>query len=688
MQSDSDDWDWTRYYISTPSIGTGPQAAYEGDWYFYYETSFDVFENDSAVLHTGPVSIENSSCLYFYNHMYGETMGSLTIYSEVNNSRTELWRRSGSHGETWYIISVDIPPGNQDIVMEALDGEGYRSDIAIDSVVLIDGECPREPVKNKTSQDIQEYRLVGGDTTSFGRLEIATNNYSFQAICISGWTDANSEVMCRQLGFGPHGINARTYTFGEYGRIRSTINEFVINSFSCNGTEKMLSECNITNSVCSASNQVAIACSNTACFAGEKACISPMTSIIPDDATCIMEEKWCDGVIDCPNVEDENYCANCSSDQYECDHHRCVPLSQRCDGTNDCGDWSDEHFCIRVNEDYTVEADHHGDWSNICSPGNDEILAGYLCALATAGSFLSFPTSTISSNSTVTVTYKTDNQGVIRSHSIQPTSGACVVLKLECQPQECGRSALSLDRVIGGYDVPNGWFPAMAALVRNVSSGSHMCGASIISPTTAATAAHCVDTFEQGSAYLHIGEVDNTKFDQSGRQVVIERVILEPNNEKDVAILKFANPVQQTDTIGSVCLPPPSRDVFSYTKCFVLGWGRTEYDTVPSVLKMLEVVLLKEEDMDRCEDRARILYGVNKNHTICIDNREKHSPICFGDSGGPLICKNEHGRFELVGITSYGDSVCLYSRFTDVYESVIHHLDFFYSNVDDLIPNF
>ncbi|XP_069106281.1 uncharacterized protein [Argopecten irradians] len=686
MQSDEDDWNWTRYNKSTPSTGTGPIIAAEGIWFMYYETSYDVSEFDRAILHTGNVTIDNSSCLHFYYHMYGGLMGSLTIYSDMNGERTELWRKEGNRGSKWTYDHVDIPAGNQDILIVGEDGGGFTSDMSIDSVVLVAMECPQEPNITREESVSHELRIVGGDTESYGRIEIASNNASFQAVCETDWIDANSEVFCRQIGFGPHGIKTRTYREGEYASIRSLYDEIVFGGFSCNGTEKTLLECNATEADCTSGYQIAVACSNNACFAGERACISPMMTNIPDDAYCIWEEKWCDGVIDCPNVSDENYCANCSIDQYECDHHMCIPLSQRCDGVNDCGDWSDEHFCIRLNDDYTVEAHHQGEWMSVCSPGQDEVLAGYLCALATSGSFLSFPTSTMSSDRAVTVSYDRDSQGIIRSHTIQKTPSVCTEWKLECQPQECGRSVLALDRVISGYDVPNGWFPAMMALMRN-SSGTHMCGASLISPTTALTAAHCVDDWTRDSAILHVGEVDYEKFGQFGRHVPIAEVILhEDHNEYDFAILKFAQPIQQTDTIGPVCLPPPWRDMFSYHQCFVLGWGTTEYGRVSTKLRALEVVLLGEEDKERCEDRARIKYGIYGNHTICVDNREKHSPICFGDSGGPLICKNPHGRFELLGVTSYGDEVCLNSEFTDVYENVMHYTRFVLENTDLLPP--
>ncbi|OWF54256.1 Hemicentin-1 [Mizuhopecten yessoensis] len=693
-QSDNDDWFWTRHQDETPSVDTGPNGAIQGDGYMYYETSFDVEENDTAVLHTDLIKIETPSCLYFYYNMYGISMGKLAIYVEKNQVRSELWSKSGDQGPYWLKDKINISSSGmpQNISIEATDGDGFRGDVAVDYIVLVNESCPEDQLDTDTSDQVSyEFRLVGGDRVSYGRVEIASNNNSFQAVCHSAWTDNNTNVLCRQLGFGPHDITTRTFRRGEYGRIRSNSGAVMFETFSCNGTEKMLYECNITEADCTTDDQVAIACSDDVCIAGEKACVSPGDMTKPSNATCVKAEKWCDGIVDCPQAEDEHYCANCSSaHEYECDNHRCMPLSKRCDGNNDCGDWSDEFSCVRINNDYTVEVNHVGDWLHICMPEQDTRLAGYLCALATSGAFLSFPESAINSSSTVTMDYTTDSEGTIRSHTIQPTSGSsdCIVLKLQCKPQECGASALSpVERVINGYDTPLGFYPSMLSLHK--TDRGHWCGASLIGPKHVLTAAHCVDDYEEGLYYLLGGAVQIDKFHTQGKEMHIAKVTLHPdvilsNNEiqNDFALIELTSPVDESTYLSSVCLPPSTTDIYSYHSCFVLGWGATEYGSIPNHLKMLQVDLLTEDDIERCHDIVKIKYGFVPANGICVDTREKHSPICFGDSGGPLVCKNQQNRWELIGVTSFGDPSCLNSEITDIYEGVIPHLDFIYKNTD------
>ena len=62
---------------------------------------------------------------------------------------------------------------------------------------------------------------------------------------------------------------------------------------------------------------------------------------------CIMTRKVCDGMVDCPDADDEAHCENMS-----CPGHLrcyntsyCVPPSEICDGTDHCPGGDDEYFC-------------------------------------------------------------------------------------------------------------------------------------------------------------------------------------------------------------------------------------------------------------------------------------------------------------------------------------------------------
>lgn len=57
----------------------------------------------------------------------------------------------------------------------------------------------------------------------------------------------------------------------------------------------------------------------------------------------------CDGIMHCPNGEDETKdCekkGNCKEDQFTCSNNECISLKDRCNSHFDCTDQSDEENC-------------------------------------------------------------------------------------------------------------------------------------------------------------------------------------------------------------------------------------------------------------------------------------------------------------------------------------------------------
>ncbi|XP_072743249.1 vitellogenin receptor isoform X2 [Anoplolepis gracilipes] len=79
----------------------------------------------------------------------------------------------------------------------------------------------------------------------------------------------------------------------------------------------------------------------TACSADEVKC--------SEHDICIKRQKWCDGVKDCPNNEDEmSDCGEtgiCKKGQFMCKDGTCISLKGRCNSNYECADRSDEQNC-------------------------------------------------------------------------------------------------------------------------------------------------------------------------------------------------------------------------------------------------------------------------------------------------------------------------------------------------------
>ena len=63
----------------------------------YIETSSPRVEGDNAKLEISVSGNGELSCLEFYYHMYGESMGTLTVFS----GSAVVFSASGNHGNHW-----------------------------------------------------------------------------------------------------------------------------------------------------------------------------------------------------------------------------------------------------------------------------------------------------------------------------------------------------------------------------------------------------------------------------------------------------------------------------------------------------------------------------------------------------------------------------------------------------------
>ncbi|GCC21508.1 hypothetical protein chiPu_0019980 [Chiloscyllium punctatum] len=111
-QSKTDDLDWKRISGSTPSALTGPSYDHtSGGGYYIYIEGNEGNEGDKAQLVSALCDKEGDRCLRFWYHMYGVARSmALNVYQ-------------------------------LEILIEAVRGNDYRSDVAVDDISFHSGCC-------------------------------------------------------------------------------------------------------------------------------------------------------------------------------------------------------------------------------------------------------------------------------------------------------------------------------------------------------------------------------------------------------------------------------------------------------------------------------------------------------------------------------------------------------------------
>lgn len=77
--------------------------------YIYTEASSPRVKRDIARIFSPANSATTGSCVKFYYHMYGNTMGTLNVYTRIGNQLgNPIYSLSGNHGNTWSVVEVTV----------------------------------------------------------------------------------------------------------------------------------------------------------------------------------------------------------------------------------------------------------------------------------------------------------------------------------------------------------------------------------------------------------------------------------------------------------------------------------------------------------------------------------------------------------------------------------------------------
>ncbi|KAM4702993.1 LOW QUALITY PROTEIN: chymotrypsin-like elastase family member 2A [Rhinophrynus dorsalis] len=229
----------------------------------------------------------------------------------------------------------------------------------------------------------------------------------------------------------------------------------------------------------------------------------------------------------------------------------------------------------------------------------------------------------------------------------------------------------AVSRVVNGDEaVPHSW-PWQVSLQYTVNGyWYHTCGGSLIAPNWVLTAAHCIS--KSYTYRVQLGKHNLRQSELGQKTVSVIKLINHSkwtrlSNGFDISLLKLAENVTFTDTIQDACLPPAGYILPHNNGCYVTGWGYLQTDG-PAADKLQQGLLLV---VDHAHCSQPDWWGtVVKTNMIC-GGGDGIISSCYGDSGGPLNCKNSNGTWEVHGVVSFGSSLgCNYPKKPSVFTRV------------------
>nr|XP_038023530.1 transmembrane protease serine 5 isoform X2 [Anas platyrhynchos] len=165
--------------------------------------------------------------------------------------------------------------------------------------------------------------------------------------------------------------------------------------------------------------------------------------------------------------------------------------------------------------------------------------------------------------------------------------------------------------------------------------------------------------------------------------VPVEKVISHPlyngsSLDYDIALMKLHVPLNFSDAIRAVCLPPSHRDLFPGTPCWVSGWGYTRPDQA-QLTETLKEALVPLISTRRCNSSC-MYEGELTARMLCAGYPQGKIDACQGDSGGPLVCQDDL-TWRLVGVVSWGQG-CAEPNHPGVYTNVAQLLPWIYRTTE------
>ncbi|XP_011341349.1 serine protease snake isoform X2 [Ooceraea biroi] len=270
---------------------------------------------------------------------------------------------------------------------------------------------------------------------------------------------------------------------------------------------------------------------------------------------------------------------------------------------------------------------------------------------------------------------------------------AAPILRINAGSNKVSRcSIVETPLIVGGVRAKPAEFPHMAVIGFNKGGDVFWhCGGSIISENFILTAAHCLESPDNGPATkVRAGLINlSTPDDAMQERNIVER-IKHPDYKgsvryHDIALFKLDRPLELNPRVRPACLEASTQ--ISGKSAIASGFGKTSYESDIGSNELMKVQLnyISEDDCKKSytdDLGSRQMPQGLISSLLCAGIMEGGKDTCQGDSGGPLqrVLAEPYCMYSIVGVTSFG-KFCAFKFMPAVYTKVSSYIDWIENTV-------
>lgn len=243
----------------------------------------------------------------------------------------------------------------------------------------------------------------------------------------------------------------------------------------------------------------------------------------------------------------------------------------------------------------------------------------------------------------------------------------CLALGAIAVPATAAASDGAKASIIGGHPGSIAEFPAITYIEAHEGDHGFSCTGTVVAPRVVLTAAHCVESIEEGTITapgdyaVATGVADPTKAGPTNISRIAEAHVFpgfDPGSlhgDAAILILSTPSPAAPIALAGAADAPLYAGG----TPVQLGGWGLTK-PTAGDIPHNFNATTMTEQAPSFCKSHTR---AFNSEYSpaaqFCtLQPPQKATGSCFGDSGGPAIGIRADGTAVQLGIISSGAPLC------------------------------